>query len=658
MYRDEMKRLEGSRREHAILSSSKATSSQLSNIQLCFLVQRGLVSASELAMSCLRFLPELLIVLDKGANEVCARLMQSRSMGKKSWHNMRELREVMLRRRNEIWNCLHETSIDVESLRIDVQPALLVSTARLHTVLEQFLKASEFLETKTIQEIRHTFDRFSQALLRDCVENSSEEMNELKESSLFGMLSGENLPIPASNRRNYDVMRSLRRASDMITTSSSSSSNQEEESKEDQSQQLGLFVSPEDRNRLVGVLSTLRCAQDSEEMIHTAESLTENILKRAAKMMESKKKSPAMQTCFEISEVSLLSSSRKEMIMLVDALDENTKERFFQRCKNLIEWGSGSQTRRSIRDVIEWQHLLWLKENGTDDRVPIFEIASAWHCANWNVSKLGCLGDSEYTKALTSLLYGVTYEKLPVEKYRSSVNVLVALQSEIMKSSTSEMSNAKSQDGKLLWYFIRESILCLSECKDWDLSRTLEQSTYILSSAFFNLSEFAHSLTHSLIHSLTHSYPNTGTFRELGQRISTRVKNARLREKMLTLLLPSVRLLLEEDLKSRDWKRRGEAWTRFGLFQMFVTVPNLPIDPQVPDMLKKWHVDRSLRRAQAIEEIERLKLVRGVRVWSSRISLLFHVSICHSNDKNIQSYRSFIPQEIHSKINARIQTRL
>ena len=108
---------------------------------------------------------------------------------------------------------------------------------------------------------------------------------------------------------------------------------------------------------------------------------------------------------------------------------------------------------------------------------------------------------------------------------------------------------------------------------------------------------------------LTPSYPNTGTFRELGQWISTRVKNARLREKMLTLLLPSVRLLLEEDVKSRDWKRRGEAWTRFGLFQMFVTVPNLPIDPQVPDMLKKWHVDRSLRRAQAIEEIERLKLV-------------------------------------------------
>ena len=288
--------------------------------------------------------------------------------------------------------------------------------------------------------------------------------------------------------------------------------------------------------------------------------------------------------------------------MLVDALDENTKERFFQRCKDLIEWGSGSQTRRSIRDVIEWQHLLWLKENGTD-RVPIFEIASAWHRANWNVSTLGCLGDSEYTKALTSLLYGVTYDKLPVEKYRSSVNVLVALQSEIMKSSTSEMSNAKSQDGTLLWCFIRESILCLSECKDWNLSPTLEQSTY-----FFRVFECDFII-------LTPSYPNTGTFRELGQWISTRVKNARLREKMLTLLLPSVRLLLEEDVKSRDWKRRGEAWTRFGLFQMFVTVPNLPIDPQVPDMLKKWHVDRSLRRAQAIEEIERLKLVRGVRVW-------------------------------------------
>ena len=458
------------------------------------------MSASELAMPCLRFLPELLIVLDKGANEVCARLMQSRSMGKKSWHNMRELREVMLRRRNEIWNCLHETSIDVESLRIDVQPALLVSTARLHTVLEQFLKASEFLETKTIQEIRHTFDRFSQALLRDCVENSSEEMNELKESSLFGMLSGENLPIPASNQKNYDVMRSLRRASDLITTSSSSSTGDEEakEEEENQSNQLGLFVSSEDRNRLVGVLSTLRCAQDSEEMIHTAESLTENILKRAAKMMESKKKSSAMQTSFEISKASLLSSSRKEMIMLVDALDENTKERFFQRCKDLIEWGSGSQTRRSIRDVIEWQHLLWLKENGTD-RVPIFEIASAWHRANWNVSTLGCLGDSEYTKALTSLLYGVTYDKLPVEKYRSSVNVLVALQSEIMKSSTSEMSNAKSQDGTLLWCFIRESILCLSECKDWNLSPTLEQSTY-----FFRVFESGFDYTH-LSYSLHHT---------------------------------------------------------------------------------------------------------------------------------------------------------
>ena len=186
--------------------------------------------------------------------------------------------------------------------------------------------------------------------------------------------------------------------------------------------------------------------------------------------------------------------------MLVDALDENTKERFFQRCKDLIEWGSGSQTRRSIRDVIEWQHLLWLKENGTDDRVPIFEIASAWHCANWNVSKLGCLGDSEYTKALTSLLYGVTYEKLPVEKYRSSVNVLVALQSEIMKSSTSEMSNAKSQDGKLLWYFIRESILCLSECKDWNLSPTLEQSTY-----FFRVFESGFDYTH-LSYSLHHTH--------------------------------------------------------------------------------------------------------------------------------------------------------
>ena len=506
-----MKRLEGSRREHAILSSSKATSSQLSNIQLCFLVQRGLVSASELAMPCLRFLPELLIVLDKGANEVCARLMQSRSMGKKLWHNMRELRENMLRRRNEIWNCLHEMSIDVESLRIDVQPALLVSTARLHTVLEQFLKASEFLETKTVQEIRHTFNRFSQALVRDCVENSS-EMNELKESSLFGMLSGENLPIPASNQKNYDVMRSLRRASDLITTSSSSSGDEEaKEEEENQSNQLGLFVSSEDRNRLVGVLSTLRCAQDSEEMIHTAESLTENILKRAAKMMESKKKSSAMQTSFEIAKASLLSSSRKEMIMLVDALDENTKERFFQRCKDLIEWGSGSQTRRSIRDVIEWQHLLWLKENGTD-RVPIFEIASAWHRANWNVSTLGCLGDSEYTKALASLLYGVTYDKLPVEKYRSSVNVLVALQSEIMKSSTSEMSNAKSQDGTLLWCFIRESILCLSECKDWNLSPTLEQSTYsfeCLRVDLITLTYHTHSIiptyhTHSII--LEHRY--------------------------------------------------------------------------------------------------------------------------------------------------------
>jgi len=42
---------------------------------------------------------------------------------------------------------------------------------------------------------------------------------------------------------------------------------------------------------------------------------------------------------------------------------------------------------------------------------------------------------------------------------------------------------------------------------------------------------------------------------------------------------------------------------------MFVSVPNLPIDPQVPDMLHKWQIDRSLRRAQAVEEIKRLKLI-------------------------------------------------
>jgi len=603
LYRDELKRLEHSRREHAILSCAKDTKTP-STIQLSFLVKQGIVSASRLPLSSLRLLPELLISLDKGANEVCARLLQSKSLGKKRWHEMRNVRANMLRKRNEIWNCLHESTIDVESLRIELEPALLVSTARLQGVLQIFLKHSEFLEPKTIEEIRHTYDRFSQALVRDCVEDGI-GMKELKESSLLSILSADLLPMPASNERNYDVLRCVRRALDLITTCSSNIKDEDNEKKE-----LGMFVSSEHRVRLVGALSTLRCVPDLDEMIHTAESLIESVLKDAAREMEktgTKKRNSKLEACFAISEASLLSSSRKEMAMLLDVLSGNTNS-FYKRCNDLIEWGSSSQTRRTLRDVIEWQHLLWRTENG--GRVPIFEVQSMWHRASWDCSGYGCLGDSEYTKALTSALYSATHLKLPVEEYRSSVNVrvvffsfflslvclllslslihsltysltnvhththtqvLVALQSEIMKIRTSNMSSMKYQDGKLLWCLIRESILSLSEFKDLDLERLHERN-------------------------------------EFAKLISTRVKNDMLRKKMNTLLLPCIRLL-QEDKNEDSWKRRGEAWTRFGLFQMFVSVPNLPIDPQVPDMLHKWQIDRSLRRAQAVEEIKRLKLI-------------------------------------------------
>ncbi len=48
-------------------------------------------------------------------------------------------------------------------------------------------------------------------------------------------------------------------------------------------------------------------------------------------------------------------------------------------------------------------------------------------------------------------------------------------------------------------------------------------------------------------------------------------------------------------------------------------------------------------------------VVRDVRAWSSRMSLLFHVSLI---SLKLQEYHSLIPQENHSKINAPMRTRL
>ena len=48
-------------------------------------------------------------------------------------------------------------------------------------------------------------------------------------------------------------------------------------------------------------------------------------------------------------------------------------------------------------------------------------------------------------------------------------------------------------------------------------------------------------------------------------------------------------------------------------------------------------------------------VVRGVRAWSSRMSLLFHVSLI---SLKLQEYHSLIPQENHSRINAPMRTRL
>ena len=55
-----------------------------------------------------------------------------------------------------------------------------------------------------------------------------------------------------------------------------------------------------------------------------------------------------------------------------------------------------------------------------------------------------------------------------------------------------------------------------------------------------------------------------------------------------------------------------------------------------------------------------LLAVRGVRARSARISIisLFHVSITLHKLQEYHSYRSLIPQENHSKINAQMKTRL
>ena len=52
--------------------------------------------------------------------------------------------------------------------------------------------------------------------------------------------------------------------------------------------------------------------------------------------------------------------------------------------------------------------------------------------------------------------------------------------------------------------------------------------------------------------------------------------------------------------------------------------------------------------------------VRGVRARSARISIisLFHLSVISLKVQEYHSYRSFIPQENHSKINTRMHTRL
>ena len=70
-------------------------------------------------------------------------------------------------------------------------------------------------------------------------------------------------------------------------------------------------------------------------------------------------------------------------------------------------------------------------------------------------------------------------------------------------------------------------------------------------------------------------------------------------------------------------------------------------------------IDNMLERMREPMNIENAnaETVRGVRARSARISIIshFHVSIM---SLKLQEYRSLIPQENHSKINAQMHTRL
>lgn len=623
LYQDEMIRMEDSRREHAILSSSKNTETP-SIIQLSFLVQKGFASASRLPLSCLRLLPSLFVALDKGIGDVVGtQLLETLKdvvekedvVGKddavgtitttpENWNEIRTLRMEVLQKRNELRATLHESTIEVDSLIIDVEAALLVGTARLQGVLETLLMSSElYLDERSRREIRLAFDRFSEALVRDCVKQSDFKLNASSLISRFSETAP--LPMPARNKRVYDVMRSVKRALNLFRTSTEE---EEEEEKEggDWQLQLGLFLDSDNRDKLVGVLSTLRCALDSEDMILTAENMTQSILKSCLSKQQEQKsllirsRNHETESSYMISDASLIHVTRIETTMLADLMSNS----FMSRCKKMLTLLiKSTQTRRSLVDVIEWQHLLWRMENDDDDdesmKKNVFDLIRAWHMASWNTSETTCLGDSEYTKSLVESLHEVTYEKLPVEEYRTSVNVLVALQNEICSKDSRFSADLliREEDGRVLWEMICHGISCLrfDDCGG---------AVGVFGDVVKDLKKKKKELLY-----------------EIEQNLIPRLTNKELQDKMKELLVPSIKLLLQkEDTMKKSsgssessstsfWKHRGEAWIRFGLFQMFVSIPNLPIDPQVPDMLNKYHLDRSLRRAQAIEEIERLKLM-------------------------------------------------
>ncbi len=80
----------------------------------------------------------------------------------------------------------------------------------------------------------------------------------------------------------------------------------------------------------------------------------------------------------------------------------------------------------------------------------------------------------------------------------------------------------------------------------------------------------------------------------------------------------------------------------------------------LPSPKKKEKSENLVQRFREFSTTKDVLNVRGVRARSARISIcsLFHVSIMLLKLQEYPSYRSLIPQESHSKINARVHTRL